>query len=360
MTSGRNQQQETRGAARRRPALGGLCSAAALCALLVAGLLGSAATATAQWTVTSRTPLPRVGPGMTLQPAAGSGEGPLRIALVGSYTSLLDGSEIDALGSEVGGVRDPLIGPLVSMPPGSQLIEEDPSAHRYVFEVPRAASTPLRLNLFGLASRHLVTVSEADASLRGAIFVEHLVPPPVMAGEPGPDPLPGVTRVESSGATWLGVAGVTLTLALIGLVVVRRRRRPLRQLIRRAERAHGVIATEVLAIGPAYDPVAASAARLLEAARQSALHSRSLTAAVERTAWMESTDAAAQRMRLVAKRADADARLEEIVARLEATATRLAGQAADASRAEGVERMVSELAVDLDAAFEAESEVARA
>ena len=123
-----------------------------------------------------------------------------------------------------------------------------------------------------------------------------------------------------------------------------------------AIRANEAIAREVVALGPAFDPVAASAIRLHEAAQQHAAHHGSIERALARTA--EMSGAQARRMDLAARKGEVRAKLEDLVARLEETAAELAGRNADATRARGVEAMLGTLGDDLDAAVSAEEELA--
>src|SRR5690606_33122234 len=109
-------------------------------------------------------------------------------------------------------------------------------------------------------------------------------------------------------------------------------------------------------LGPAFDPVAAGAARLLEAAEASERHRREVEAALARTAWTSA--ATKERARLHEQSEGARRRLAQIAARLEQTATLLAGRRADARRAGDVDALIGELEGDLDAAVGADDEVA--
>lgn len=313
----------------------------------------SIAMAQVEWTAAQRMALPLDGAALDLAALAAPHEETLRVRLTGSVSFGYDGSTLDAMGRTVSGTRDVTAGPYVVLPPGSRVIEADPDAHRYVVEIPRSAVSRISFNAIGLATQNMLTLTEARAHLVGAIEVEHLVPPP-------PPPSPAARAVASAervpGLAWAGAGSGLFALVGLGLVLGRRRRDPIRALLRRATTARRAIGREVLALGPAFDPVAASAERLLEVARQHAAHHASLDAALARTREMGAAEA--QRMSLSAKRGEARARLEAMVARLEELATELAGRNADASRARGVDALIAELGADLDAAVAAEEELA--
>lgn len=306
--------------------------------------------AKADWTVTERIALPVSGETVDVA-ALATGEGPVRIVLVGSYFFALDGAEVDAFGAHTPGERDVSAGALVTLPPGSRVVASDPTAHRYEIEVPRAPSMPVAFNVAPLAMRHLITVSEARASLRGAIELEVVVPPP-----PAPPAAAMVARrASSSPFPWMGGALGVSTLGGIGLLLARRRRA--RVLLRRAHRAERSIARECAVLGPAFDPVAASARRLLESAERSTTHRREVERALARTRWAES--AAAERAHLRGQAEGARRKLVEIVARLEQTATQLAGRRAESAKDTAVEALLDELSDDLEAAVSAEEDVTR-
>jgi hypothetical protein len=326
----------------------------------VLGALFLAAPASADWTVSRRVELPSSGMPVDLATYAPPGDAPMRVVLAGSYSYLLDGSEIDAVSRSVSGQRDVASGPFVALPPGTRVLDEDIGAHRYTVEIPRARSMPIALNVIGLANRDLVTASEARANLSGAIEIEVLVPP-------APPPT-AITRARARmtqtasavpAGAWAGGALGSVLLGVFAFVVARRRREHVAVLLRRAGRARAAIAREVIALGPAYDPVSASADRLDEAARQHAAHHRSITDALARTAFASSAEAAEGRASLARRKNEVVLRLEGLVARLEETATQLAGRNADAGRAVGVDRLLADLGADLDAAVEAEDELAR-
>ncbi len=322
-------------------------------ALLAFALVSLAALpASADWTVAERVSLPPGGAPVDLAVYVRPGEETVRLRIAGTVSFAVDGSEIDAVSRNVGGTRDEASGPFVMLPPGAILVESDPVAHRYTFEAPAAPTMPIAFNLPRLAMRHLLTASEAAAQLNGALEVEHMVPPPTATEAAAAH----VDRAASSipAAAWAGGSLGVFLLGGLGFVWSRRRRDPVATLLRRAARAQASIAREVIALGPAYDPVSASADRLHEAARQHAAHHRALDKALERTAW---AGAQRRRVELTAKRAEAFAHLGELVDRLEDTATQLAGRNADADRARGVDQLVARLDLDLGAALDAEDEL---
>jgi hypothetical protein len=307
-----------------------------------------------RWTVAQRVALPMSGAPIDLAILAGPGEEPVRIALTGSYSFAVDGSRIDAFGAHSASRSDVAEGAFVILPPGAQIVARDPLAHRYELEIPRSGSMPVAFNVLPLAMRHLMTASEARASLTGAIELEHLVPP-------APDlPMPVVVAYEASALSPLSWAGGGVGLGALfglGLLLARRRRDPMLTLLRRAQRARRSIASECAILGPAFDPVAASTLRLFEAAERSEAHRREVERAIARTQW--ATSATAERARLHEQSERARLRIVDIVTRLEQTATTLAGRRAEAASATGVETLLGELGDDLDAAVSAEEDVAR-
>lgn len=309
--------------------------------------------ARAEWIVAHRLALPLDGAPIDLADLAAPDEDPVRIELEGSYTFLLDGSEIDALGVH-GAERRDASAPLVVLPEGARVIESRPDVHRYTIEVPRTASMRVGLNVLPLAMRHLVTPTEARANLQGAIHLAHLVPPP-------PPPAAASVVVEEAGrvpaGAWLGGALGASMFALLGWVGLRRRGHPMRVLLRRARRAERAVAAECAVLGPAYDPVAASSARLLEAAVRTEVHWRAVDRALAKTAWASA--AAGERARLHEQGEGVRRRLAQIVTRLEQTATMLAGRSADAEGVSDVDALLGELGDDLHAAVSAEEELDR-
>lgn len=326
-----------------------------LCAASVSAQAAESTETETRWTVAQRMSLPVSGQPIDLARLATAQEESVRIVLEGTLTFGPDGSGIDAMGRFVGDTRDVTAGPFVIFPPGAVVVDEDPVAHRYTVDVPRTAHMPLGFNVLGLATRHLMTATEARSSLIGAIEVSHLVPPP----PPPPAPV-RMARAAAGVSPLYFVGGGAGLIVLFGLVVAaaRRRKDPIVELLGRAARAKRAVAREVVALGPAFDPVAASAERLHEAALQHSAHHASIAEALGRTAKMASDEARARRRGLEAKMDEVRAKLRGLVARLEDTATELAGRNADTGRACGVEAFVAELGADLEAAVEAEEELA--
>jgi hypothetical protein len=318
--------------------------------LAIVALFALAAPVRAEWVVEDRIELPLSGVPIDLAPYASEDEENVRFVLSGTYTFLLDGAELDAMGGQLGERHDPSLA-MVALPPGARVIDEDRAAHRYTIEAPRSASMPIALRIAPLAMRHLITASEARANLQGSIALEHVAQPPT--------PAPSAVVVERASSVPIGawLAGLLGFGALGGAAawVSKRRRDPAAVLSRRAHRARAAIARECAALGPAFDPVSSSATRLLEATEQAASHDRALRDALSRTSW---TQAAGDRAALAERTAQARSRLQELVLRLESIATQLAGRRADASRAVGIDALVSELEDDFDAAASAEDELA--
>ena len=306
-------------------------------ALAVALPLGAAA----QWTAMERLALPLDGTPVELRALAAPHEArTVRVRLSGTVSFGYDGSELDAMGRTVGGVRDDTAGPFVALPPGTALVEGDPDTHRYVFDVPRSEHMVLRFDALRLATRHLLTLSEARGHLVGALEVEHLAPPPA---PPGPA---AVALREAEGvpaAAWAGGGAAVLLLLGLGGFAARRRGDPIRALVKRAAAARAAIGREVLALGPAFDPVAASAERLVEVARQHAAHHGPRAAAIARARAGAPPAGGARRPAHIASLIDKAER---------------AGRNADSARARSVDALVAELGGGLDAAVAAEEELA--
>jgi hypothetical protein len=304
--------------------------------------------ARADWTVAHRAPLPVDGTPIDLAAIAGPDEDPVRIELTGSYSFLVDGSEIDALSRTASGVRDVSAG-FVRLPAGARVIASDETAHRYTIEVPRAASMPIALDATPLAMRYLITAREARANLQGSIELAHLAPPPP------PPPASEVAIEAASSFPWIGWASIAAGLAIIlgaFALGMSRRRDPVHALVRRADRARAAIGRECAALGPAFDPVFTSADRIADAAARTATHHRAQRAALARTADLRGGDSDRAH---IAERAQASFEsLRDLVQRLEGIAARLAGQTAETLRANDVDSLVDELGSDLEIALEAQ------
>jgi hypothetical protein len=324
-------------------------------AALTLVLLGvpAAAPAAAQDSIRWRGALPIDGRGVDAISAAMPGAGPVRVALSGTMTCSIDGSEIDALSRWVGTVRDDATGPFVRLPAGARLVSTDPVAHRYVFELPEGTVAPVALDITPIASRYLITPSEARSSLTGAIEIEVLDPPPLagMAGLAGP---PAAASMLPLALVAGGMAGLPIVLAFGAWRRRRQRAHPEKALLARAERARSSIRRESDALGLAFVEVATQGERLLDTARAAVHHLEQARAAARRTAHLES--AADRRAEIVAQQADALARLEQIVRRLEDTAGRLAAHRAAHARVKNLDSTVSDLAGELETALSADTE----
>jgi len=301
--------------------------------------------------------LPPPGAALDLALVAPEGVDPVRIVLSGTVTSSIDGVEYDPVaGRRFDGSGPRGEGPFVAFPPGARLVEKR-GAGRTVVELPRAASMPLSLQVAPLARRHLVTMSEASASLSGGVEVQVLGPAPAvpevafasLAKELAEVPTQAAAPV-AGGASLLGLLGV------LGFVQLRRTRRR-RRLMRRIRSTARGIGAESRALGPAFDHVTASSEALLHAAGTAQRHLQEARAALRRTRRHSSAAAALERQGLRQQEAEALGRLESIAERLEATRVALAahgaGRSADACLSDSLEALDLEMATALSAEAEA-------
>jgi hypothetical protein len=324
-------------------------------ALLALVTLLASGAAHAQDSIRWRGALPLDGRGIDAVSAAAPGTRMVRIALSGTMSCSIDGSEIDALSRFVGTLRDDATGPFVRLPRDARLISSDPASHRYVFEIPADATEGIALDIAPIAARYLITPTEARSSLIGAIEVEVLDPPVPLAGYVGLERAPASTLLPL-GLIAGGVAGIPLLFGLGALVRRRRRSRPELALISRAERARAAIRRESDALGLAFVEVATSGERLFDSARAAAHHVEQLRDASRRTKDLTSTSAEERRAEIRVQQTEALARLSQIVDRLEGTAARLAAHRADHARVRNVEATVTDLASELETALSADTE----
>lgn len=279
---------------------------------------------------------------------------PFRVLVRGTLTSSLDGAEIDALEVALPGCTLADAPPLV-FPAGTQLIERR-GAHAYLLEIPPGHGNTIALNVVALASRNLVTASEARASITGAIFVDVLgtTPAPSVASAP---PTPAAGSLQP-----MAIAGAALGLPMIALgLFMASRRRASREdeLVARATRARRAILREARTLGPAFDGALASAQQLFEAATRQREHLAEIDRALARSGWVRAETAAAGLEVLRARRAEGLVRLDAIVGRLEETVVRMAACVADRSAIADLARDLDRLRGELEVGESVEQELAR-
>lgn len=315
---------------------------------ILAVILGSSARA--EEVVTHRLPLPLEGRPVDVAALAGPGEGPVRVRITGTISATIDGSELDALTRRTRGRQFVTDGPFVLLPSRARLVEADPEAHSYLFELPRQPSLPVAANLAPLAVRHLVTRSELLAGCYGALELEVLgraqpaaIPAPSGAGD-GDEPVILVATV----------AAATALALLLALVVRRRQRRPELALLSRARDAGAAVEAEARPLGPAFGHVVAAAVELVEAARASSAQVEVARAASRRLRRLPG--AGRQRAVLDDQRRDGLERLRGIAGRLEDAAGALAARHADACCRRDLEDNLVALSDELDSAVAATEE----
>ncbi len=246
---------------------------------------------------------------------------PQLLTISGTVTTAIDGRELDGGTLLDGGLN------FVLLPMEAHLWSADPTRHRYEYVIPEGVQPRAWLHTAGLASRHLVTTSQAADSLTGAIFVELETPPP---------PVPA--RLRSEKANLAPAAALGVPVALVLAFLQRRRAREERRLERRVVAASRRIACEAAPLGPAYAAVVESARAAVGAARD-----------IRRTA------EAARRARLPVRRDVALTRLRVLATLLEDAAATLASQRVGPVRS--ANDVQDRLQTDLDAAVQADREV---
>jgi len=314
----------------------------------------------AQDAAVSRVSLPLDGTAFDIAPYASTGVAEVRIVVSGTVSSSIDGSEIDAMTRRVGTVQLDNEAPYLTLPRGSRLEHADRATHTYTFAIPRDRIMPVVFNPRALASSHLVVFSEAVNSLSGAIFVEVTTPPE-------PFPVASLAQHAPNGPYLPFGALLGLLLGIpatggAGLLIRslwKRRRTSEDELLKRARRAFRSIEDEVARLGPAFDDASVMSARVLEAAGATRQHLRELDGALHRTRWARAHSAQQRREEILNERHQAVDRLRVLAERLEETATRLAGHAAQQSRTSSIDEALSALSGELETAVEADLEAAR-
>ncbi|UJR84855.1 hypothetical protein [Sandaracinus amylolyticus] len=280
----------------------------------------------------------------------------VRVVLRGTLSNAIDGSEIDAMHVTTTSRSMEDASPLV-FPAGARMIEQR-GPHAYLVEMPTGAGATIGLNVASLAARHLVTVSELRASLSGVIVAE------VLGDEVAPivHDVPSAAVVEPSVSPAALAGAVTLSVPLfaLGIVLARRRRRDHEAaLMARVTKARAAIAREAKALGPAFEGALESANALAGAATRQKAHLVELDRAITRSAWVRSEAASATLSTMHARRAEARAKLESIVAQLEETVVRMAACVADRSAIAGLERDLARVRSEVEVGESVEAEIAK-
>ena len=344
------------------------------------------------WVVAHRLPLPLDGRALDLSArwpdesaatrsrasggARATPDAVVAIAITGTLSYAIDGSEIDAMARRSGGTRFEADGPFVRLPAGARLVASDPDAHRYVFELDADGDRDLRLLTSRLAAHSLVPLSEAANALSGRLDVEVLKPSmaaaangPGSLGNPRSQPRDGATLRPSGfpvhallsggslggGSLSGGLLVVSSFVALIALGMLRRFR-PEQRLVARARRAHRAVGDEAAHLGPAYDGVVAASGRLMEAVSTTIERIGSASDTLSRTAWVVSSAARCRRVALRQERLAEVARLATLTDRLEELATELASLRVGRARAADLEGLLGDLGEHIDVAVGADRE----
>ena len=266
------------------------------------------------------------------------------ITFEGTLTSTHDGAEFDAFSRRAHGLEFVDAGPFVNVPTGSELVEADREAHRYVVRVGQDGQVAFAIER--IAMQQLVTRSDAAASLRGALELAR----PVIVDAPAPA-LAAAALDDESTPAW--PFGVLLAFGSGLFAVGRRRSDGFGPLLRRARRAHAQVVLEAKRLGPAFEPVTDSTQRLVETLSSLRAHCKEADAARARIRGRGS-EAVSRRLGLAGEAADSLKQAVEIVDRLEGVAAHMASAVADHARATGVEDALLLVKTDLGLALDAD------
>lgn len=331
----------------------------ALVSALFAAVAVSAAAQPAEGPrVTHRLALPLDGTPLDLSGLLGPDR---TFALEGTISSRVDGAEVDAFARRVSGVRFESDGPFVFLPPGAEVVEDDPVTHRYVVRLPADAPPVVAFAIGRLAARQLQTRTEAAAALHGRIEVQVHGPAPALTPQAS-TPAPPLAASSLASVPFGGDVGLGL-LGLVGLLPAGlwawRKRAPhrRRRALTRARRAVRSIDQEARRLGPAFDGVVVASRTLLERAEGMAAHHREIERALRR---IGGAGAAAQRRRdgLVAEASAVEANLDALAGHLEGVAAELAAEVAGHARVRDLAARLGEMTSELEVALEADREVA--
>lgn len=265
------------------------------------------------------------------------------------------GSTLDAFHRQASGTDFEADGPFVLFPEGAEIVADDLATHSYRVRLPEGDAR-VSFAIARIAAANLLTRSEAVASLRGRL--ELLVRTAPIAA-PAPDPAPtfaaamGSSRPGSSTLVPV-VLGALVFGLILGGILWRRRDRWARW-SRRARRAVGAVAREGRRLGPAYDPVVATAEELGELAAKVREHAREIAKSKERITGV-GAEARALEDELDDQMRVAEARMEALVSKLEGVAARLAAEVADHARVDALDESVGTLGRELEIALVSDRE----
>ncbi|MEM9070928.1 MAG: hypothetical protein AAGE52_20630 [Myxococcota bacterium] len=315
--------------------------------LWLATLLSLASTAFAQEHVPMRIELPLDGTPVDLTGTLG----PDRIIEVaGTITSAYDGAELDVFSRRAEGVRFEADGPFVFFPEGTEVLEQDPTTHRYRLQLPEHERPIVSFAIARLAARQLQTRSEAAAMLSGVLEVDvYGVPAAVTEAA---EPKGAIASVDAGPSYAWGFLGL-VPLGLLALF--RRKRESWASWRKRAKRATKAIEREAARLGPAYDHVVETSRELCERAMLLERHAQAIGDAERRIEGKRST-AAARREELTQEARLARANMEALVQRLEGVAAELAAQVARHERVVDIDQISLAMSRELEIAVAADHE----
>lgn len=324
------------------------------------------AVASAEVVVIAEEVLPLSGQPIELAAIAESSGEPLQVVVEGTISSSIDGSEVDALHrrttlrDESGSLIWEVDGPFVRFPAATRLVDAEPDVHRYVFEIPRAPSMPVGVDLGPLAMRNLVTRSDMALNSQGAFRVTVLGRPNVVAGVAGEEQ--STSSVVAMSRLWaniplVGGGLIALTALIAGVFGYRRRRRaPEVLLIGRAQTASQVVIEEGRALGPAFAHVVGAAGELFQSVRSGRGRLRAIRHARRRLRRLNADGARARRQALELREERTLGELQQLTERLEETAAQLAACRVEQRCAVDIEALSRLLGDELEVALTATAE----
>ncbi len=277
------------------------------------------------------------------------------LVLEGAVSSRIDGTEVDAFARRVSGIRFESDGPFVFLPSGTELVEEDRLAHRYVVRLPEGTPPVVAFAIGRLAARQLQTRSEAAAALYGRIEVQVRGP---LADAAATKPSL-VSRAASAPFGSLAGLGILSPMGLLPAGMWMRRRRRTHDhhhALKRVRRAARRIDHEARRLGPAFDGVVVVSRALVERAEGLVAHHQEIERASRRIAGV---GAQRQRQGLASEAKGVRANLEALAGYLEGVAAELAAEVAGHARVRDLADRLGEMSSELELALAADREVDR-